>query len=145
MAQRRISLADFAGAWRLDRQISDRGAGTEGRFEGRAVFSPDADGLVYEETGLLRYGDARPMEAARRLLWRSCAQGGIAVAFADGRPFHRIALDRLMPEDTHVCAPDIYHVEYDFRAWPDWRAAWRVVGPRKDYRFVSRYSRVAEG
>ncbi len=139
------SLADFAGDWRLERQIADRRCGIEGRLEGAARFTPDAEGLVYEETGRLFLGEAQPVEATRRLLWRACARGGIAVSFADGRPFHRIAGERLMPENTHVCAPDIYHVEYDFRTWPDWRAAWRVVGPHKDYRLVSHYSRAGAG
>lgn len=140
-----LSLEDFTGAWRLERDIVDLRGSVEGRFRGRALFTPGPDGLVYEEAGDLILGDARPVEATRRLLWRACARGGIAVFFADGRPFHRIAADRLMPEDIHVCAPDIYHVEYDFRTWPEWGAAWRVVGPRKDYRLASRYTRATPG
>ncbi|PKP83919.1 MAG: trigger factor [Alphaproteobacteria bacterium HGW-Alphaproteobacteria-2] len=140
-----LSLADFTGAWRLERRIVDLRGGVEGRFEGRALFTPGADGLVYEESGQLCLGAAQPVEATRRLLWRTCPRGGIAVFFADGQAFHRIAADRLMPGDTHVCAPDIYHVDYDFRAWPVWSATWRVVGPRKDYRLISRYSGAGTG
>lgn len=141
-----VSLAEFAGLWRLSRRIADRRGKTEGRFEGQARLAPGPDGaagLVYVEEGKLFLGDAAPLAATRRLLWQPAADGGIAVAFADGRPFHRIRPGGLMPVDTHVCGADLYQVEYDFRDWPAWGVTWRVVGPRKDYSLQSRYSREA--
>jgi len=34
-------------------------------------------------------------------------------------------------------------VTYDFRKYPQWRAEWRVEGPKKDYRMVTTYRREA--
>ncbi len=134
------ALEAFEGDWTLARQINDRQGVADGRLEGRASFTADGDGLLYHEKGLLTLGDQPPMEASRRYFWRTSGDG-IDVFFDDGRQFHRIAPDKLMPDDLHHCAPDMYHVTYDFRAWPDWSASWRVQGPRKDYQSVSQYSR----
>lgn len=134
-------LADFEGVWRITREIADR-KGPGGRFEGRAVFCRDGKGLAYSEEGVLTLDGQAPVAAARRYLWRPAGPGRIAVAFPDGRPFHDFALDP-EAEAEHRCDPDLYRVAYDFSAWPDWSAAWRVTGPRKDYRLLSRYRRDA--
>jgi hypothetical protein len=132
-----IGLDDLEGRWRLERIIDDRRAGLAGRLEGTCIFSPDAEGLVQEEVGVLSYGDAPPMQARRRYLWR--AEGdGLAVFFEDGRPFHRIASGRL--SDTHLCPPDTYEVAYLFDDWPAFSTTWCVSGPRKDLLIRSRYS-----
>jgi len=136
-------LAEFAGRWRLVRRIADALAGAEGRMEGWAEFQPGGEGLLCEERGLLRYGGGSPLQAARRYLWRAEAPGRIAVFFEDGRPFHGFALGA-SAEAIHDCAPDRYHVAYDFSGWPRrWRAVWTVTGPRKDYVSVSDYLREA--
>nr|WP_216366835.1 DUF6314 family protein [Halovulum dunhuangense] len=127
---------DFAGDWRLSRRIDDRRAGTAATFEGRAVFAPDGDGLAYVETGTLHLPGQPPLEGSRRYQWRP----GIHVHFEDGRFFHAIPPQDLRPEASHDCAPDLYHVSYDFSDWPVWRAEWRVQGPRKDYTLVSDYT-----
>lgn len=93
---------------------------------------PDGPGLRCEEMGRLTLPGARPMEAMRTLLWRA-TPGGIAVLFADGRPFHRIDLGGARSEDVHRCGPDLYRVTYAFEAWPLWRVVWRVDGPAKGY------------
>lgn len=134
-------LEDFEGEWQLSRQIADRRNGEEGALQGIARFVPDGDGrLRYEEEGKLSYAGQSPMTATRVYLWEA-DDDGIDVSFEDGRAFHRIALDRQMPDDNHHCDPDFYHVSYDFSAWPVWRTAWRVVGPEKDYRMISEYRR----
>ncbi|WP_375552030.1 MULTISPECIES: DUF6314 family protein [Rhodophyticola] len=133
-----IALADLEGVWRLDRQIEDRRAGLSGLLEGEAVWQPDGTGLTQIETGLLRYGDAAPMQATRRYLWREEA-GLLRVYFDDGRPFHE--LTGAAPEARHVCPPDIYDVRYDLTGWPDWSARWHVTGPRKEAVITSRYRR----
>jgi hypothetical protein len=131
-------LEDFAGRWRLTRRIADALAGAEGRLEGWAEFRPVSGGLVCEEKGLLSYGGGPPLQASRSYLWRAEAPGRIAVSFEDGRPFHVFALGPAA-EAAHDCAPDRYHVAYDFSRWPAWRAVWTVTGPRKDYVSVSEY------
>lgn len=140
MTASRLTLDSFAGAWSLDREIADLHQGSGGTLTGRAVFTPEADGLAYVEEGRLRMTGQPELVATRRYLWRDAGPGTIAVLFEDGRPFHHIALDRLMPDDNHICGADFYHVTYDFTHWPRWSAAWRVQGPRKDYRMVSRYA-----
>ncbi len=124
-----ITLADLEGRWRLSREIEDRRAGVTGRLEGEAVWAKASDGLIQTETGLLHYGDAAPMQAERRYLWRS-SETGLAVFFDDGRPFHEV--DGTAAEATHFCEPDLYRVRYNFSAWPHWSSRWEVTGPRKD-------------
>lgn len=135
-------LADFEGVWALDRRIDDRRAGLTGRLEGQARFMAGQGGLLLTETGPLRYGDAAPLQAERRYLWREEA-GGIAVYFEDGRPFHWFSADRT--EARHECPPDLYHVRYDVSAWPEWRSVWQVTGPRKEYVMTSLYTRLSPG
>ncbi|MGC9369873.1 MAG: DUF6314 family protein [Paracoccaceae bacterium] len=134
----RPALADFEGRWRLEREIDDAKAGQTVRFSGEAVFRADAEGLAVEEAGEMTLPGQPPMRAARCYLWR--AQGAdIAVFFEDGRPFHLIG-PGARPGAEHDCPPDLYRVRYDFRRWPEWRAEWRVRGPRKDYVMRSRYA-----
>lgn len=133
-----MRLADFAGLWRLEREIDDRLTGAPGRFTGRAEFRPVDGGLAYREEGELTLGVAPGVLAVRTYLWRE--EGGlIRVDHGDGRPFH--SFDPAAPEARHWCAPDDYRVRYDFSRWPDWQAEWEVRGPRKDYRMRSRYAR----
>ena len=133
------SLAQLAGRWRLDRHIRDHRAAAEGFLTGEAVFTPQAGGLEYRETGELRYAGQSPVRAERRYLWRESA-GRVAVLFDDGRPFHDFPLGAGLAEAVHDCAPDRYGVSYDFTDVPRWRAVWRVRGPRKDYLMTSRYA-----
>lgn len=145
-----MELADFEGRWALTRRIDDARANARGRFEGEARFTAAPGGLAYVEEGRLRLGTAPPMTATRRYFWRAVpgvvrgegATGGvIEIDFADGSFFHAFPTDAARPEAEHACAPDHYRVRYDFTAWPAWRAEWRVLGPRKDYRMVSDYRR----
>lgn len=139
MGQMMIALADLAGGWRLSRQIFDHRCARQGRFAGECHWRPDAIGYRQDEAGILSLGDAPPMQAHRRYLWRADG-AGLAVFFADGRPFHRIAPGQL--SDRHHCAPDCYDVTYDFSRWPDWTQSWRVQGPRKDMTIHSRFQRL---
>lgn len=136
----RLRSQDFAGSWSLERQIDDRHSGHEGRFEGRAVLTPDGDGLIYDEAGTLRLGSGPSMTAERRYLWRF-GVGGVEVRFADGAAFHRFVPMGAGAGTDHPCGADYYRVRYDFNRWPDWEAVWTVSGPRKDYTSYSRYAR----
>lgn len=126
-----LGPADFLGEWRVDRRIDDR-LGPGGVFEGRATFTPDAEGLRYDEAGTLRLGDAPPLAASRAYLWRW--GDGVEVSFPDGRPFHRFVPEGAAAGTDHPCGPDLYRVAYDFTAWPAWGVAYEVTGPRKAYR-----------
>ena len=133
-----IKLSDFVGDWRLTRRIS-HSDGSVARFEGRAVFAPDPAGLRYHESGDLVLPGGQRMTGERSYLWRE-AGAQIAVAFADGRPFH--VIDPADPRAHHSCAPDSYDVRYAFCDWPRWHCVWRVQGPRKDYVMESHYTRL---
>lgn len=134
------ALRDFEGCWRIDRQIDDRLAGQAGALRGEAVFSAQGDGLRYDETGTLRLAGQPALEARQSYFWRQAACG-IAVSFADGRPFHTIDLPGAHAAASHHCPPDTYLVRYDFSAWPEWSSIWTVTGPRKTYVMRTRYSR----
>ena len=139
--ERPAHLWDFAGVWTLSRRIA-HDDGTRASFTGRATLAPDGRGLRYDEEGLLSLPGRPPMTATRRHLWRPAPEG-VAVLFADGRPFHRIDLSTPRPEAVHPCGADTYRVAYDLAAWPEWTAAWRVDGPRHAYGLVSRHAPLA--
>jgi hypothetical protein len=134
-----IALADLEGLWTLERQIDDRRARLTGRLTGTCLWRRDADGLVQEETGTLHYGEAPPITAERRYLWRE-AGDGLVVFFEDGRPFHELGPGRLSAR--HDCAPDTYDVTYVFDANGSFSTTWRITGPRKDQFIHSLYTRL---
>ncbi|MEM6407291.1 MAG: DUF6314 family protein [Pseudomonadota bacterium] len=140
-------LEAFEGAWRLSRVIEDQLTQTKGTLTGEARFAIREPGMLdYIESGALRLGSQPEMEATRRYIWTQ-GEGRIVVQFEDGREFHDIRTDRLMPDAEHFCDPDLYHVSYDFTRWsakkPSWRSMWRVKGPKKDYRMLSDYTRAS--
>jgi uncharacterized protein DUF6314 len=136
-----MRLQAFAGLWAIDRAIEDLRSGRCGRLTGRAEFRAVPEGLAYREEGMLVLGQGAPMAATREYLWRDGGAGTIEVRFEDGRLFHRFCADEPEPAAEHDCPPDRYHVRYDFARWPRWQAEWRVNGPRKDYRTVTRFAR----
>ncbi len=134
------ALQDFAGSWALARVIEDYRSGVQGELTGRVEFTPDAEGLIYLETGTLQMAGQAPLQAERRYLWRA-TETGITILFDDGRFFHTLPLTG--GSAGHWCDPDQYDVVYDFSTWPDWTSRWRVTGPRKDYLMTSVYRRTA--
>lgn len=131
-------LADFEGEWRLDRRIEDRRGAQSGRLSGRAWFAPAADGLQYDEEGVLELASGPKLAARQAHLWQA-SPPEIAVRFPDGRDFHRFDTGVVAPEGRHLCGADLYLVRYDFADWPRWRVTWTVSGPRKDYTICSAY------
>ena len=113
--------------------------GSEQTFRGCSVFQWSGPRLIEDQTGELNIGTDRPLVASRRYVWTT-EEGRIEVLFDDMRPFHTIPLRVEHPETTHLCPPDRYQVAYDFSAFPDWSAVWRVDGPRKSYVMESRYT-----
>lgn len=137
-----LSLHDYAaGAWRIERRIDDRRAGTTGAFAGEGLFEAGgSDILRYREHGVLTVDGAR-FPAARDYLW-TFAEGGADVAFGDGRPFHRLQPEGHTATAWHDCPPDLYRVRYDFETPHRWRQVWVVTGPRKDYTSESVFTRL---
>jgi hypothetical protein len=130
-----MRASDFAGDWHVARVIrhADRSVV---RFSGTATWTPEREAWRSVEAGWLEQ-DGRRFQARRETVWRDAAEG-IAVAFADGRPFH---LWRPGIWARHDCPPDDYRLQYDLSAWPLWSLRWRVRGPRKDYVARTRYVR----
>lgn len=134
-------LYDFEGNWTLERKIEDRLAGRSGQLIGSVALSRDDEGLVFRETGEMTFPGQPPLTASRVYLWRRGRGGAVNVFFENGAPFHDFTLARTMPEASHFCDPDMYNVTYNLTRWPMWTSDWRVVGPRKNYRLLSSYSR----
>ena len=125
-------LNDFAGQWRLEKVIN-QADGVTARFDGHATWRAVEEGLLYRESGALHLAGSAPIRAERRYLWRA----PLRVYFEDGRLFHDVPAQG--GEARHLCPPDDYRVVYDFQNWPEWRATWRVFGPRKSYVMVCDY------
>lgn len=129
-------LRDFHGVWTLDREIV-HADGRRALVAGVSDWQPEGPGLAQQEQGEMRMQGHRPLSVTRRYLWRR----GPLVRFADGRFFHHVP--PLGGATAHWCDPDQYDGQYDFTGWPAFSVTWRVRGPRKDYRMVTRYAPVA--
>jgi len=133
-------MTRFEGLWDLHRHIYDLDSEWLGKFDGQAKFAVTKKGLHYREEGKLQFGGLTAMTATRDYDWEFPESGLIRLRFADGRHFHDFDPSEGRPRATHYCDPDEYDVTYDLRKWPEWRAEWRVEGPKKDYRMVSMYT-----
>lgn len=131
----------FSGVWMLRRDIYDLDSEWIGRFTGHATLDRDNDALAYFEQGKLKFGGLNSITATRAYRWTFPGAGRVAVAFEDGRRFHEFDANLTRAKASHYCDPDTYEVAYVFANWPEWRAEWRVEGPRKNYRMVSIYTR----
>jgi hypothetical protein len=136
-------MAQFAGRWRVHRDITDFASRWTGTFEGEAVFAPskDVQTLLYREEGKLTFAGLRSATATRDYIWRFPTDNLVEVSFADGRPFHSFDPTQTDTEADHLCAADFYQVRYVFDDGGNWRTEWRVEGPMKDYRMVTFYRR----
>ena len=141
MINEEMLLVNFVGDWQLKRQIIDLLHGQDGQLYGSAKFTPLDDGLLYEEQGRLTLSSGTVLRADRTYLWSDDACG-IVVCFENGTEFHRFELIKRSHGSTHFCGDDVYNVAYDFERWPNWSATWNVLGPRKNYKSVSRYNRI---
>jgi hypothetical protein len=136
-------LASYlVGVWEVERALLDADLG-EGRFRGRATFSPLGDGLAWSESGRLTVGAYDG--PARRELVLAPAGDAWEVRFSDGRPFHELDLAGGACRVEHPCGDDRYRGEYALRGRDAFEVAWTVRGPRKDQRISSRYERAPAG
>ncbi|WP_316013143.1 DUF6314 family protein [Roseobacter sp. HKCCA0434] len=133
-------LAPFTGHWTITRDVFDLDSNWTGRFTGQGTFTPARGGLDYLEEGELRFAGLPPFKATRRYRY-DASDGLIEVRFEDGRFFHAFDPAVSGTEAHHFCDPDSYDVRYLFDLPHEWRAEWRVEGPRKDYRMVTIYRR----
>ena len=137
--QVKLSAADFAGSWRITRQITDMRILESGTLEGEATFTPMEGGLHYREEGSLIFAGSAPVKAERSYQW-TFFDDAVHVAYADGSPFHSFPLTGGADATPHLCGQDMYRGTYSFVRFPDWQVTWSVTGPRKNYRSVTRYT-----
>jgi hypothetical protein len=130
--------AFLPGTWRVERELEDAGLG-RGHFSGRAEFAPDGDGLRWSESGRMTIGGYDG--PARRELRVVREDGGWAVRFADGRPFHRLDLRDGHAVLEHPCGDDRYRGELVVRGPDAFAVDWTVTGPGKAQRLSARYER----
>jgi Family of unknown function (DUF6314) len=129
------------GAWRISRRIDDALLGLVGRLEGRALFAPAPEGLLYEETGRLRFG-AHEGEATQRYRFTIEPPTSATVHRADGSLFHRLELGSGTADIVHDCGADRYCGRYRVLGEDRLSVVWRVTGPRKRYRLATLHSRI---
>ena len=136
-----LTSDDFEGTWQIEREITDRLAGRNGRLTGQATLTRQtADTLLYDEEGTLTLADGTALAATRRYQWHF-QQDRVDMRFEDGAAFHSFVPHGYVDGTEHPCGDDIYNVRYDFIPWPRWRAVWVVKGPRKDYTSVTEFTR----
>ena len=126
----------FHGTWRAHRRILDARTGGVTRFEGTALISPGH----FEEDGIVDHA-GQTYQASRRyrLVF---GERRVDVHFEDGRPF--IALTAASIQSVlHVCGKDRYRGRFLFADHDFWTEAWSVLGPRKNYTALTRYTRIA--
>lgn len=138
------TLAFVRGGWQIDRVLTDHRTGTRGRFTGHALVAPappDQPGeWHYTEQGELRFA-AHTGTARRRLRYQGLPDGTVAVRFADGRPFYVLDLRTGQAQAEHGCGPDQYLLSHRVLGMDLLEEEWRVRGPAKDYRAVTRLAR----
>jgi hypothetical protein len=141
-------------AWRDAGRSRASSKGRAARAVGVAALRPDGDGaLAYRETCQLTLSDGRVVEAYRNYRYRFVGES-IEIHFDDGpdqgRLFVRLAFaqppgGQAEAFDVHHCGDDIYRVRFRLDLPYLFETEIAVSGPRKNYRAVSRYERIAEG
>lgn len=148
------TLAFVRGGWHLDRVLTDYRTGTEGWFTGAALVAPappdplEPPGGPPEQPGEWRYTEhgelrfaAHTGPASRQLRYQARPDGTVAVRFADGRPFYVLDLRTGQAQAEHGCGPDHYLLSHRVLAADLLEEEWRVRGPAKDYRAITRLAR----
>lgn len=129
------TLGFLLGEWSLERRITDHLTDQDLVFDGTAQVTPDTadpETAIYREEGLLEvHGRSGP--ARRSLRFARIAPAGVAVAFADGRPFFDLDLTTGICTATHPCKADTYLLSFDVLDADTMLEGWNVRGPDKDY------------
>lgn len=124
-------LAFLAGTWSTHRLLLDRSTGAEGIFTGITTFTPDDDGLRWDEEGTITW--PRFQGPASRS-YRVTADGAtMVVRFPDGRLLCRLDLRGGSAHDEHLCSPDTYIVDLRVLSSGSVEYSWDVTGPAKDH------------
>jgi hypothetical protein len=152
-------LSYLLGSWTLTKTLTYSRGGRSGTWSGEATFAPLADTLqvlAYEETGIATLEPSmETFEARHALLYDCSADDRVEVFFdeatkrddpvdimAGKRFFHSIDLSSPERPFKHPCGPDMYYGRLLCTSSDLFVLDWRVEGPRKLGRVVSRFRRV---
>ena len=137
-----LNTVDYLrGRWTLRRSIEDASSGQRGSFAGTAAFTPQADGLTWVESGMLRWPTYRG-PAGRTLRVAPGAGSTAAILFSDGHFFHELDLGVARSHVFHDCPPDRYAGIVDVIGADAWRIEWFCEGPEKNLVIRSSYLRL---
>jgi hypothetical protein len=132
-------LAFLAGSWSTRRHLLDRSSGTEGIFTGITTFTPDDDGLRWDEEGTMSWPS---FQGPASRSYRVTAQGTtMAIHFPDGRLLCRLDLRSGRAHDEHWCSPDTYLVDFRVPSFGTVEYSWDVTGPAKDHLLTTTLTR----
>jgi hypothetical protein len=137
------ALAFLAGAWRIERRITDHALGVSGSFTGLARWVSSAGDLVYTEQGELSFNGHRG-PASRSLTYRGRPDGTADVLFADGRYFYHLDPRPGRWQARHDCGRDVYELTARRLGTGSFEEHWRVRGPGKDYEIMTTLVRDGE-
>lgn len=140
-------LDALLGQWQLSRVIEQEGA----TMQGTAQFTRAAPHVLdYTETGVLALRGGQTLRCVRRYRYTADEQS-LVIAFRDGPDegktfvtlrFHDDAVQSVVADDTHHCGNDIYSVRFRLQLPTSYATEIDVTGPRKNYRAVTRYTRL---
>jgi hypothetical protein len=140
-------LKGLAGRWAVTRAFEGEGA----LAVGVASLRPDgAETLAYRETSQFTLSDGRVLQAYRNYRYRFVGET-IEIHFDEGpgqgRLFVRLAFAQGPSKQTeafdiHHCGDDAYRVLFRLNLPTSFETEIVVSGPRKNYRALSRYSRI---
>ncbi|GGB22854.1 hypothetical protein GCM10011505_00060 [Tistrella bauzanensis] len=147
----------LAGRWQISRAIT---GGSVGQMTGIAIVTAGGpDRLDYAESGQLALPGGPVLDVFRRYTYRLLADGRIAIDFADGPTsgarFVTLAFvagaegagdgveGGWSAADLHHCGDDLYHATMTLNLPDRFSTDIQVTGPRKDYRALTRYRRIA--
>lgn len=150
------------GTWTLTKTLEYQRGGRSGNFRGSAQFMPLSAGvegvLSYEETGVATLEpNMEALEARHALLYDCSDATDVKVYFDEAinrapadvltgrRYFHSIDLSSPDKPFVHPCGPDMYYGRLMVTSPDVFVLDWRVEGPRKLGRVVSRFSRSRKG
>lgn len=133
-------LGFLAGSWATRRNLLDRASGTAGTFTGTTTFTPDGDGLLWNEQGTVAWPHFQG--PASRSYTVEGEGPAIAVYFPDGRLLCRLDLRSGEARDDHACFPDAYLVEFRITSPSTVEYSWDVTGPAKDHLLTTTLERL---
>lgn len=130
------------GIWRVERAVRGPQSAALSALRGTAEFTPAGGGMRYTEYGRLSFGDSAVL-AERRFHYDFPTPDRAAVRFRCGQPFHDLDLTTGRDSVVHLRAGDVYRGRYRVDDPRTWWVCWWITGPRKNFRTLTRYRRIA--